>query len=304
MPPRHKPDPPKVRPPAAPTNLRAAAQPDGTIKVDFQPGTGGGPTTGFKLLAPVGLTASPGQIGPEGSDYTFTATGGTCGQEYQFAVAALYRNKDHVSEIDSASTPPTLSCTEPDAPSRVAGVATAQGALVSWQPPPNADQKKVTYAIDVTGPKSYSTQNYSGTSLTIPSISINGSYTFKVTASNVAGTKSAVATANLKGPSVNYVGQHAGNPGEASYLHKVASNDGDHSNSITNYNNKNLVVDCQKKGGYYKHPTATGSYYSGDMWDYIHYGGKQGYLIGYLVKTPRQPDWQQYAGLPLWECAG
>jgi hypothetical protein len=300
MPPTHKPDPPKVTAPNAPTNLRATPQPDGTVKVDFEPG-GGGRATGYKLLMPAGLTATPQQIGANGPDYTFTVAGGTCGQEYQFAVAALYRNLDHTSEVDSDYTPPALSCTEPDAPSNVTGTGTGQGAKIDWQAPPNADSKKVTYAVQVTGPKSASNSNYSGTSVTFGNIWKNGTYTIKVSASNPAGTKTTTATVPLKGPSVNYPGQNAGNPGDPSYLHYTPSNDKT-TVTITNYNGQNLLVDCQKIGGYYAHSNGK-PYFAGKLWDYIHYQGKQGYLIGYLVATPRQPDWQNYNGLPLWECA-
>ena len=298
---RHKPDPPKVTPPNAPTDLRATPQPDGTIKVDFQPG-GGGKATGFKLLMPVGLTATPQQIDADGPDYTFTVAGGTCGETYRFAVAATYQNRDHASEVDSGYTPETMSCTGPDAPSGVTGTATAQGARFSWQAPPSAGDKKVTYDVTVSGPKPYTTTRYSGTSVTVPTIWKNGSYSIKVTASNPAGTKAApAATVALKGPSINYVGQHAGNPGDPSYLHRTASDD-DSQVTITNYNGKNLLVDCQEIGGHYAHPNGDPDY-AGSLWDYVHYQGKAGYLIGYLVKTPRQPNWQELAGLPLWECA-
>jgi hypothetical protein len=298
-PPTHKPDPPKVTPPNAPTNLRAAAQPDGTIKVDFQPG-GGGKATGYKLLLPAGLTATPAKIGPNGPVYTFTVAGGVCGSEYQFAVAATYQNRDHASEVDSASTPPVLSCTEPDAPSGVTGTGTAQGARISWQAPPNGAAKKITYSINVSGPKKYSNPNFAGTALTIPSIWKNGAYTIQVTAINPAGRKTASVPVTLKGPSVNYKGQHAGNPGDKSYLHRTASND-DSQVTITNYNGQNLLVDCQLIGGSYSH-SGGDPYYSGSLWDFIHYQGKSGYIIGYLVATPRQPNWQSYNGLPLWEC--
>lgn len=299
-PPKHKTDPPKVTPPNKPTNLRATPQSDGSIKVDFQPG-GGGTATGYKLVAPAGLTATPAKISANGPDYTFTVRGGTCGQEYVFAVAALYQNSGHQSEIDSDPTDPTRSCTQPDAPSGITGVGTAQGAKVSWQAPPNA--KGVTYKVQVSGPKNYSQGNLSGTSLTIPSIWTNGSYTIQVTASNGAGGKSASVSQTLTGPAQHYAGQNAGNPGDKSYLHKVPAEDGDQTNYITNYNGKSLTVDCQKIGGYYAH-TNKDPNFAGSLWDYIHYGGKQGYTIGYLVKTPRQPDWQKYNGLPLWECAG
>lgn len=300
-PPRHKSDPPKVTPPDKPTNLRATPQPDGSIQVDFQPG-GGGPATGYRLVTPAGLTATPDHIGASGPAYTFTAKGGTCGQEYQFAVAATYRNGGHVSEIQSDYTDPALSCTQPDAPSGITGTGTVRGARISWQAPPNAAQKNVTYRVDVTGPMSFSNSNFSGTSLTIPSIWKNGSYTIKVTASNVAGGKANAVTRTITGPPQHYKGQNAGNPGEPSYLHSTPSN-ANTTGSITSYNKQSIQVDCQKKGGYYKHPTATSPYFSGDLWDYIHYGGKQGYLIGYEVLTPRQKDWQNYAGLPLWQCA-
>ncbi|GLY73816.1 fibronectin type III domain-containing protein [Actinoallomurus iriomotensis] len=299
-PPTHKPDPPKVTPPNAPTNLRATPQPDGTIKVDFQPG-GGGDATGYKLLTSDGLTATPDKIGANGPDYTFTVNGGTCGQEYQFAVAALYHNRDHDSEVDSEYTTPTLSCTEPDAPSNITGTGTAQGAKIDWQAPPNADNKKVTYAVNVTGPKTGSNPNLTGTSVTFGDIWKNGTYTVKVTASNPAGTKSDSKTVTLKGPSVNYVGQHAGNPGDKSWLHQTPSND-DTNVYITDYNGQNLLVDCQKIGGHFAHSNGD-PYYAGNLWDYIHYQGKEGYIIGYLVATPKQPDWQNYNGLPLWECA-
>lgn len=301
LPHRHRPDPPKVTPPDAPTNLRATPQPDGTIKVDFQPG-GGGKTTGFKLLMPAGLTVTPKQLGPDGPDYTFTVAGGTCGTEYEFAVAAVYRNGDHVSEVDSDYTTPTLSCTEPDAPSNVTGTGTAQGARIGWQAPPNAASKKITYAVQVTGPKTYSNPRFTGTSLTIPSIWKNGVYTIKVTASNPAGTKMASATRSFTGPPQHYVGQNAGNPGDKSWVHRTVNNEPTN-NYITNYNGQQLQVDCQETGVTFTHSGAS-AYFSGNMWDYIHYGGKQGYIIGYLVKTPRQPDWQKFAGLPLWECAG
>ncbi len=297
----HKPDPPKVTPPNAPANLRAAAQPDGSIKIDFQPG-GGGHATGFKLLAPPGLVATPKQIGPNGPDFTFTATGGTCGAEYQFAVAALYQNRDHASEVDSGYTPQTLSCTEPGSPAGVTANGTAQGLQVGWQTPPDGAAKKITYSVDVTGPKTASNPNVAGTSITFPQIWKNGTYTARVTAKNPAGARTSPVTRTVSGPPQHYVGQHAGNPGDQSWLHATVNNETT-SNYITNYNGRQLQVDCQKTGATFTHSGAS-AYYSGNMWDYVHYAGKQGYLIGYLVATPRQPDWQNYAGLPLWECAG
>jgi hypothetical protein len=299
-PPRHKPDPPKVTPPNAPANLRATPQPDGTIKVDFQPG-GGGRTTGFKLLMPDGLTAAPDQIGPNGPDYTFTVSGGTCGEEYQFAVAATYQNRDHASEVDSEYTGPTLSCTEPDAPRGVTGTATAQGARVSWQAPPNADAKKITYAVQVTGPKTYSTENYSGTSVTIATIWKNGSYTVRVTASNPAGDETATNTVTLTGPGITYGIHNGGNPTDTSYIYAQADANSGHVEGIENANTQSVQVRCQKKGAHYAHDNGKPEF-AGDLYDYVDHNGHVGYMIGYLPDTPHSP-WQEFNGLPLWECA-
>jgi hypothetical protein len=298
-PPKHKPDPPKVTPPNPPANLRATAQPDGSIKVDFQPG-GGGAATGYRLVVPAGLTAAPGRISADGPDYTFTAKGGTCGQEYQFAVAALYKNGDHQSEIQSEYTDPTLSCTQPDAPSGITGTGTAQGANVSWQAPPNA--KGVTYKVQVTGPKTFTKDNFSGTSVTIPSIWKNGSYTIKVTASNSAGGKAASATKTLAGPVRTYGIHNGGNATDVSYIWAQASSGSTEVEAVKNANTQTVQVDCQKIGTQYNHPNGKAAF-SGKLYDHVNHNGHVGYMIGYLPNTPHSP-WQELAGPTIWECAG
>jgi hypothetical protein len=299
LPPTHKPDPPKVTPPGAPANLRAAAQPDGTIKVDFEPG-GGGKTTGFKLLTPDGLTATPQQIGPNGPDYTFTVAGGVCGTEYQFAVAALYQNRDHASEVDSAYTPPALSCTEPDAPSNITGTGTTGGAKISWQQPPNADAKKITYAVRVTGPKSASNTNYSGTSVTFPQISKNGSYAIEVTASNPAGNKTGSVNRTLTGPYSTYVIHNGGTQYDTSYIWSQARSGSGTVEAIQDANGQSVQVRCQKIGAQYNHPNGKAAF-SGKLYDYLSHNGHVGYMIGYLPNTPHSP-WQELAGPTIWEC--
>ncbi|MDN3357638.1 fibronectin type III domain-containing protein [Actinomadura sp. DC4] len=298
-PPTHKPDPPKVTPPGAPANLRATAQPDGTIKVDFEPG-GGGETTGFKLLLPEGLTATPDQIQPTGPDYTFTVNGGVCGSEYQFAVAALYQNKDHASEVDSAYTPPALSCTEPDTPSNITGTATQQGLRASWQAPPNAGAKKITYDVQVTGAKTATSANYSGTSVTYAQISKNGSYTIQVTAVNPAGRRTGSATRTLAGPYSTYVIHNGGTEYDHSYIWSQAASGSGQVESILDANGQSVQVRCQKIGAQYNHPNGEAAF-SGKLYDYLSHNGNVGYMIGYLPNTPHSP-WQELAGPTIWEC--
>ncbi|MCO5985817.1 fibronectin type III domain-containing protein [Actinoallomurus spadix] len=298
-PPPPKTEAPKVTPPNKPTNLRAAAQPDGSIKVDFQPG-GGGKATGYKIVLPAGLTATPARIPADGPDYTFTVRGGTCGTEYVFAVAATYQNGDHESEIESDQSDPTLSCTQPDAPSGITGTGTAQGARIGWQAPPNA--KGVTYRLQVTGPKSYTKDGISGTSVTIPSIWKNGSYTIRVTASNGAGGKTGSATRALRGPVRTYGIHNGGNPTDVSYVWSQASSKSTLVEEIKNANTQKVKVDCQKIGTQYNHPNGKAAF-SGKLYDHITHNGHVGYMIGYLPNTPHTP-WQELAGPTIWECAG
>jgi hypothetical protein len=294
----HKPDPPKVTPPGAPTNLRATAQPDGSIKVEFQPG--GGKATGFKLLTPSGLAATPRRIGPGGPNFAFTATGGTCGAEYRFAVAALYENGGHTSEIDSAYTTPTLSCTEPDAPSGVTGTGTSRGAQISWQAPPNAAAKKVTYMVEVHGAKNVNQMNSNDTSVTIPEIWKNGTYTIKVTASNGAGGKTRAVTRKLTGPVNTYGIQNGGTPDEYSLMWAQADGNSPVVERIKDANSQSVQVICQKIGAQYDHPNGKKTF-SGKLYDNVNHNGHVGYMIGYLPKTPHTP-WQKLAGPAIWEC--
>ncbi|MCO5973455.1 hypothetical protein [Actinoallomurus soli] len=298
-PPTHKTDPPKVTPPNKPTNLRATPQPDGSIKVDFQPG-GGGTATGYKLVVPAGLTATPATIPADGPDYTFTVHGGTCGTEYVFAVAATYKNGDHDSDIESDESDPTLSCTQPDAPSGITGSGTAQGAKIGWQAPPNA--KGVTYRLQVTGPKSYTKDSISGTSVTIPTIWKNGSYTIRVTASNGAGGKTGSATRALTGPTRTYNIHNGGNANESSLIWRQADPNSGTAEAIQNANTQQVRVDCQKIGVQYNHPNGKAAF-SGKLYDHVNHNGHIGYMIGYLVNTPHSP-WQELAGPTIWECAG
>ncbi|GAB2837038.1 hypothetical protein GCM10027176_46790 [Actinoallomurus bryophytorum] len=294
----HKPDPPKVTPPNPPTDLRATPQPDGTIKVDFQPG-GGGKTTGYKLLMPVGLTADPQQIDANGPNYTFTVSGGTCGDSYRFAVAAMYQNQDHASEIDSGYTPETMSCTGPDAPGGVTGTATQQGARVNWQAPPDSGATQVTYEVQVTGPKQAS-NNGTATSVTFSQISKNGTYTIQVTARNPAGSKTASRTVSLVGPTATYGIHNGGNTVDESYIYSQADADSAKVETIVNANSQSVQVKCQKMGAQYDHPNGKAAF-SGKLYDYLTHGGHTGYMIGYLPDTPHSP-WQELAGPTIWEC--
>jgi hypothetical protein len=295
-------DPPVVPPPGAPTDVRAMAQPDGTIEVDFQPG--GGPATGFKLITSAGLTATPPQIGPDGPLFSFTVSGGTCGTEYEFAVSALYQNGDQVSEVPSGLSAPTQPCTEPDAPSGVTASGTAEGAKVSWQAPPNAATNSVTYAVDFSGTKTYSTSDIRGTSITIPEIFKNGPYTVAVTASNAAGAKTATTTRTLTGPPQVYDWRNV-DPNVTFSGRTAPSNSAPNVVDFEFISGKGspVTANCETIGDVVNYGG-----HSSSVWVSFHYQATttisyDGYVTGIVVGTPNPID-SQLEGPPMWECAG
>ncbi len=199
-------------------------------------------------------------------------------------------------------TQPTYSCTKPNAATALNGVGTAQGAQFSWQPPPNAQAQHVTYDLQVTGPKTFSNANFSGTSVMVPQIWQNGMYSITVTAHNVAGAQATSVSRTSRARSST---TSASTP--ATRVTRASCTDGEqrpNEQLITNYNGQCLQVDCQMIGANFTH-TGGDPHYSGDLWDYVHYQGKDGFIIGYLMRDTAA------AGLAaatlacrLWECAG
>jgi len=305
--PKPLPPPPPGAPPGV-TNV-AASNGDGTMNVTFNPSVatpGTAPATQYTLdIQPPVAGYTPQPISASAATTPgWTINGGICGTTYTMTVLTQWTNKGKPgTPVPPQGTPPTtLSCSQPTAPGGVSASAQSDGAHVSWNAPANAVNSHPVYTVKWAGPVPGQLDNVTGTSVTASSVNVNGSYTFTVTASDGAG---AGAPGNwnggLTGPAVSAVGQHAGNPGDQTRVCNTASNCATNG-TITNYNGQSVTVDCQVKGAYYSHGGGAGAYYNGDMWDYMEHGA-QGFIIGYLLATPRQPDWQNYAGLPLWQCS-
>ncbi|TMQ90302.1 hypothetical protein ETD83_36050 [Actinomadura soli] len=288
------PTPPRPgEPPAPPSNVSVTPG-SGTMRVDFQPSQGEG-IVGYLLKdVPAGLTAAPEAIGAGAGPFTFTVTGGDCGVEYRFRVAVRYKDaRGQTREGVSAPSDPVRPCVTPGAPTGVTAQATASGARVSWTAPPGADA--ATYKITWNGPVQGG-RTVSATSATLGEIGTNGSYTFEVAAVNGAGTgPGATRQASLTGPATRYPVERNGNSN--GYVRSVADANGGTTVATMNDNNGEMVtVNCQEKGVYYRRNDAL----AGDMYAKITYGGRTGYVIGYLVDTPG--DWTSFAGLPVWRC--
>ncbi|MBO0682993.1 MAG: hypothetical protein J2P45_07550, partial [Candidatus Dormibacteraeota bacterium] len=181
-------------PPQAPGPVTAKSGP-GYITVTFTPPKQGKPT-GYSLVgAPAGATVQPAQV-PAGGPFTFQVTGGSCAQQYSFAVAAQYTN----GTANSAPSVAVRPCVAPGAPQSFTATAVQHGANLSWSPPANAGSSQVTY--NLTGGASRS--GMAGTSLSVGGLTNFTKYSFALTASNGAGTSGQATTSvSLTGPRVS-----------------------------------------------------------------------------------------------------
>ncbi|GAA2106889.1 fibronectin type III domain-containing protein [Actinomadura alba] len=288
--------PPPPGAPTAPSNLRTSGG-DGFMTVEFQPSTGGRPLRYVLKDVPAGLTVTPRQVAPNGTP-SFQVQGGRCGTEYVFRVAVRYRDSTRrTAEVVSGRSAPAMPCVPPGAPTNVGATATSGGAQVTWAAPPGGAGAPISYQVAWTGPVSGSRSGLTGASVTLGEIGKNGTYTFTVTSSNGAGSgRQAQASANLVGPAQRYVTVRNGN--SDAYMYVRPDKDSGDVGTVRD-NGKTLIVHCQIMGKYYDRGVPG---LAGSLYDYVEYGGKRGYMIGYLVDTPRDP-WYEFAGLPLWQCA-
>ncbi|MEU8306995.1 fibronectin type III domain-containing protein [Actinomadura sp. NPDC048955] len=285
-------------PPGAPLNVSVTPG-AGTMRIDFQPSEGEG-VIGYALKdVPSGLAASPPAIAPGAGPFTFTVTGGDCAREYRFRVAVRYRDGGgRTREQVSAPSDPARPCVTPGAPTGLQAQATASGTKVSWTAPPGASTYRIGWDGPVRGTRTVPAATGSAMTATLGDVWTNGPYTFSVAAVNGAGTGAAATLdARLTGPATTYPVERNGNSN--AYIRATAdANSGTTIATMTDNNGTLVVVHCQVKGAYYKHPKD--SNLAGDMYSKITWSGKTGYLIGYLVDTPG--DWRSPAGPAVWTC--
>ncbi|MEV0662874.1 fibronectin type III domain-containing protein [Actinomadura luteofluorescens] len=294
-------DPRRPRPGAAPgAPLNVSVTPGaGTMRIDFQPSEGEG-VIGYALKdVPPGLAATPPAIAPGAGPFTFTVNGGDCAREYRFRVAVRYRDgRGRTREQVSAPSDPARPCVMPGAPTGLRAQATASGTKVSWTAPPGASAYRIAWDGPVKGNRTVPAATGSAMTATLGDVWTNGPYTFTVAAVNGAGTGAAATLdARLTGPAAKYPVERNGNSN--AYIRATAdANNGTTVATMTDNNGELVVVHCQVKGVYYRHPRD--SSLAGDVYAKITWSGKTGYLIGYLVDTPG--DWRSPAGPAVWTC--
>jgi hypothetical protein len=132
------------------------------------------------------VTSSPeGRTCTTSGSIGCTVTGLTNGVTYTFTVAATNTLGAGLPSVPSAGVKPR---TRPDAPVSVVALASNLSALVSWGAPPFDGGSAVTSWDVVSTPDGKTCHSVGPRSCTVLGLTNRVNYTFKVTATNVAGT--------------------------------------------------------------------------------------------------------------------
>ncbi|MFP3963989.1 fibronectin type III domain-containing protein [Actinomadura fulvescens] len=296
--------PPSPRPPDAPTpptELTTRFE-GGAMRIGFKPSRGGTPVAYVLKNVSRGLAVSPRVLAPNAGTFEFGVAGGDCDKEYGFRVAVRYRDaRGRTAELVSDPGPPVRPCSAPLAPRDVTAEATSAGVKVSWEP--GSPDRSARYQVSSRGPDGPSNASgVRGTSVTLRDLFTNGQYTFSVRASNGAGgADGPELNVRLEGPPQDYPIQH--NDKSTAYVRAQA--DGT-SGTVFTYqgNGETLTLLCQVKGADYAHPNKNPNF-AGNLYNKVRTPQGDGYMIGYLAKTPNSAGsgWKEFLGLPLWRCA-
>ena len=164
----------------------------------------GGPVTSYTITPYVGSTAqTPKTITGSPPDTTTTVTGLTTGTTYTFTVQASNPNGSGVASAQSNGVTP-LTAVAPSPPTAVAAESASQSARVRWTAPAADGDSPIT-GYTVTPYVGAAAQTpvpaaASATSATITGLTNGTGYTFKVTATNAAGTSPVSAASNAVTP--------------------------------------------------------------------------------------------------------
>ncbi|MEV0165763.1 hypothetical protein [Nonomuraea fuscirosea] len=268
--------------------------PPGTVTANSGPGwmeivftpSGKGDVTGYTLKgAPGGADVSPGRVRADGP-FQFRVTGGSCGQEYTFRVAAQYAG----GEVESAPSIPVRPCVAPGRPSGFTAKGKNHGADLTWSPPENA-KDGVTYLLD--GPGTHPATP-DGTGAEVTGLKNGQSYTWTLRAKNEAGESQdrAEATAELRPPSAQFSNAHNDH---RDTLIRSGPSAGAEAGRIPKGTYVTMTVLCQRKGAGF---TDTDTGMSSDVWNKVESPHGNGWLNDVLMDTPKGG----FPAAPLWEC--
>ena len=167
--------------PGAPTGVGATPG-NGQATVTFTP-----PSDGGSPVIDYTVTSSPGGKTATGQGAPLTVTGLTNGQSYTFTVTARNAIGTSIASAPSSPVTPTFVAVAPDPPTGVAGTAGIGSVLVSFTPPVVDGGAAIT-SYTVTVVETGVTVNGPGSPILVTGLTNGTAYTFKVRATNSAGT--------------------------------------------------------------------------------------------------------------------
>jgi fibronectin type 3 domain-containing protein len=184
------------------TGVSASAGGQTSANVNWNAPAGGGPVTSYKVTPYVGTTAqTPTTVA--GTATSKTVTGLTTGTTYTFTVQAVNANgAGPASAASNAVTP--QGAVAPSAPTSVIAQPATRSVLVNWTTPGSDGDSPITgYTLTPYIGATAQTPiavSASATSKTVTGLTNGTSYTFKVTATNAAGTSPASAASSVATP--------------------------------------------------------------------------------------------------------
>jgi hypothetical protein len=190
--------------PGAVTNVTAVAGGKTSANVSWTAPTSGGAVTSYKITPFVGSTAqTPTTITGSPPATATTITGLTTGTTYTFTVQAINPSGSGPASSPSNAVTP-LTAVPPSAPTGVGAMPASNSALVSWSVP-QADGDSPITGYTVTPYIGATAQTpvpvgAASTSKTVTGLDNGTAYTFKVTATNSAGTSPASTASNAVTP--------------------------------------------------------------------------------------------------------
>ncbi len=176
--------------PGAPTNVRAVAGDEqATVTWSVPANDGGSAIIGYKIK-----NVSNGATLSVGPTTTASVTGLADGTSDSFIVAATNAIGTGAWSSPSNAVTPLASVTAPGAPTDVVAVAGDGQATVSWTAPASSGGGAITGYTVVSSPGDFTTSVMgSATTAVVSGLTDGRSYTFRVTATNSAGTGPASA---------------------------------------------------------------------------------------------------------------
>jgi hypothetical protein len=186
------------------TNVTASAAGRTSATVSWSAPATGGAVTSYTITAYVGGTAqTPAVINGTPPATTTTVTGLSTGTTYTFTVRASNPNGAGLASAASNAVTP-LTAVPPSAPTGVSAEAASQSARVSWTTPSADGDSPITgYAVTPYVGSTAQTPvqaSASATSAMVSGLTNGTSYTFKVAATNAAGTGASSAASNAVTP--------------------------------------------------------------------------------------------------------